>query len=159
MRKPRVLLEGGRYHVSARANHRELLLEPAEAKELFLATVARAMLKYDFELHNLVLMGNHFHFLIRTGPGTSLSLVMKWILGTFAMAWNRLHGSWGHFWGDRFHSRLISSPAAYLKTFLYLDDNPVRAGLCAKPDEWSWGRFGRPGRLLSRDPDLPWGQT
>jgi len=136
-----------------------MLLEPERAKILFLETVARARKKYPFELHNLVILGNHFHFLIQTPPGTSLSRVMKWILGTFAMAWNRMNGCWGHFWGDRFHSRLIGSLQAYLRAFLYLDANPVAAGLCRTSEEWPWGRFGPGRRLLSRDPDLPWGQT
>ena len=105
MRKPRILEDGGCYHVSARANHREMLLNEDDSRSLFLSIVRRAKQKFRFKLHNIVIMGNHFHFLIRTEHGTTLSKVMKWILGVFAMNWNRIHGMWGHFWGDR--KRLI----------------------------------------------------
>lgn len=153
MRKPRILADGGCYHVSARANHREGHLEPAASRELFLSVVARAKKKFRFQLNNLVIMGNHFHFLIRTEPGTSLSEVMKWILGVFAMAWNRRHQNWGHFWGDRFHSRLISCMAEFWRVFRYIDENPVRAAFVQAVEDWVWGRFGIARPLIDPHPD------
>lgn len=136
MRKPRILEPDARYHVTARANHREMLLEPSEAKELFLATVARAKKKFLFEVENFTILGNHFHLLVHVPQGSSLSLIMKWILGVFAMAWNRIHGNWGHFWGERFFSRVVRTAEDYLQTFRYIDENPQRANLVKGTETW-----------------------
>jgi len=42
MRKPRELRTGARYHVTARANRKEMILDTSAMKELFLSVVKRA---------------------------------------------------------------------------------------------------------------------
>src|SRR5512133_313133 len=100
MRRPRELRTGARYHVTARANRKEMILDSIAMKELFLSVVKRAKKKYDFRLENFCVMGNHFHFIIRPGQGTSLSAIMRWILSVFAMAYNKIMGLTGHVWGE-----------------------------------------------------------
>jgi len=138
MRKPRQLEPNAWYHVTARANHREMLLGPTAAKELFLTTLVRAKKKFAFEVENFTLLGNHFHLLVHVPEGSNLSQIMKWILGVFAMAWNRLHGNWGHFWGERFFSRIIQNDEDYLKTFCYIDENPRKAQLVGEKELWPY---------------------
>ena len=96
MRKPRELEENARYHVTARANRKEMILETSEMKEMFLSVLRRAKRKYDFRLENFCIMGNHFHFVIQPGRGESLSAIMRWIMSVFAMAYNKIRGFTGH---------------------------------------------------------------
>ena len=145
MRQARRLQENARYHVIARANRKEMLLDSAFNKNLFLEIVAKAKKKYDFRIENFCVMGNHFHFIIQPLNGASLSAIMKWILGVFTMTYNRIHQTWGHFWGGRFFSRPISSLMEYLQVFKYIDNNPVKACRVERAEEW---RFG--GLLNSR---------
>ncbi|MBP7095478.1 MAG: transposase [Spirochaetia bacterium] len=137
MRHSRILRDGALYHVCARIAGKELLLEEASTKRLFMETVARARRKYDFRIENFTVMGNHVHILIRPGEGASLSKIMQWILGVFAMKLNRLYGRWGHVWGDRFMSWVVDGFRALVDLFTYIDANPVRAGLAAYPREWT----------------------
>jgi putative transposase len=139
MRKPRELEEGARYHVTARANRKEMILDGFAMKELFLSIVRRAKKKYDFRIENFCIMGNHFHFVIRPGRGASLSAIMQWILSVFAMTFNRIKGLTGHVWGCRFFSRIIASVLALVLAFDYIDGNPVRAGQVLDRREWRWG--------------------
>ena len=151
MRKQRKLLDGAKYHVAARVNHRELLLEHSSAKQMFLDVLARAHAKFDFRLDNFVIMGNHFHLIIQPTGTSTLSSIMKWILQTFAIRFNKAHGLWGHFWGSRFFSSIIPDSREFLRLFEYIDNNPVRAALSSKPDEWKWG-----GLWLRRIGPPPW---
>ncbi|MEJ2627197.1 MAG: transposase, partial [bacterium] len=59
-RKRRKLLQNAKYHVMARANRREMILEAPEMKEMFLEVVKRARKKYKFNIHNFCILGNHF---------------------------------------------------------------------------------------------------
>lgn len=136
MRHPRILINGARYHVTARINRKEMLLESSRVRELFLSTVRRAKRKYRFRLWNFCVMGNHVHFLIEPVEGESLSSIMRWILGVFAMAYNRKQGLTGHVWGERFHSRILDGLREFVLAFGYIDDNPVRAGLVDHAHEW-----------------------
>lgn len=142
MRKPRILQPDASYHITARANHRELLMEPGSVKEMFLNVVAAAKKRFSFRLDNFVVMDNHFHFLLQPFDGANLSEIMKWILQTFAIRYNRANGLWGHFWGSRFFSWIVPSAEAFLRAFRYLDENPVRAGLVETAEDWPWGALG-----------------
>ncbi|GHU26192.1 hypothetical protein FACS1894164_16970 [Spirochaetia bacterium] len=130
---------GWTYHVTSEVNRRAFELAPDEDKELFLAVIAEAKEKYTFELWNFCIMANHFHFLITPHEGQSLSDIMKWIKFVFAIRWNKAHNKTGHFWGDRFYSRVISSKRDFRNVYNYIDRNPVAEGLVETPEEWKYG--------------------
>jgi len=136
MRQPRQLSEGARYHVTARINRKEMLLDSASVRELFLSTVTRAKKKYRFRIWNFSIMGNHIHFLIEPRTGESLSAIMRWILGVFATLYNRKNGLSGHVWGERFHSRILAGFRAFVLAFAYIDANPLNAGIVVRAYEW-----------------------
>ena len=64
MRKPRLLQNGAKYHVSAKINRAEHIFEPDEIKNLFMDIVKRSKKKYNFSLYNFVVMNNHIHLFI-----------------------------------------------------------------------------------------------
>jgi len=139
MRRNRKLLAGADYHVTARINRGEKIFLAEGDRHLFMAILKRAKTKFNFSLKNFCVMGNHIHFLIKPGPGESLSKIMQWLLGVFAQAWNKKHGLSGHLWGDRFFSRIIAGLLDFLRVFVYIDYNPVIAGLVTKPEQWRYG--------------------
>ena len=139
MRRNRQLLEGAEYHVTARINRGEMIFLVHEDRELFMSILRRAKKKFNFLLKNFCVMGNHIHLLIKPGPGESLSKIMQWLLGVFAQLWNKKHGLSGHLWGERFFSRIIQGILDFLRVFVYIDYNPVIAGLVKQPDHWMFG--------------------
>jgi putative transposase len=141
MRKPRELQAGAMYHVSARANRKEMIMEKHEIKDLFLSVIKEAKRKYEFRIENFCILGNHFHIMIRPGDGECLSSIMQWILGVFAMRFNRALKLSGHVWGERFFSRIIANVRQYYENYIYIDENPRRAGLVVIAQDWLYGRF------------------
>lgn len=139
MRKPRILSDNASYHVTSRSVHQRLLMDPPAVKEMFLQVIQRAKSLFDFQIDNFVIMGNHFHLIIKPAVGVSLSDIMKWILQVFASWYNRAHNLTGHFWGSRFFSWIIPNIWEYLRVFAYIDTNPVRANLVAQPCDWPFG--------------------
>jgi REP element-mobilizing transposase RayT len=139
MRGNRKLKPNATYHVTARANRKEMILYCNAMKTLFLATVKRAKKKFRFQVHTFCIMGNHIHLIIHPERGESLSLIMQWILSVFAMAWNRKHHLNGHVWGERFFSTILDNMRDYLRTFRYVTQNPVKAQLIRRADEWEYG--------------------
>ena len=139
MRKPRLLQEGAKYHVTARANRQEMIFDSDAMKALFEDVVARAKKKFSFRVDNFCVMGNHFHLIVQPAKNVSLSSIMQWIMSVFAQAWNRFHGLSGHVWGQRFFSRILQTAESFVQTFQYIDTNPVRAGLVVVAEEWAFG--------------------
>lgn len=139
MRKARMLKTGARYHVGARTNRKEMVLDEPGMKSLFLEVVAKAKKRYAFSVENFCIMGNHYHLILRPSKGTNLSRLMQWIMSVFAMKYNQIHGLTGHVWGQRFFSRIIESLQEYLQISEYIDENPVKAGLVVSPEDWPYG--------------------
>lgn len=139
MRKPRLLKDGALYHVSARANRKEMILDSDKMKDLFMAVVIRAKKKYRFQIENFCIMGNHYHLMIRPASCESLSRIMQWIMSVFAMSFNRIHGYTGHVWGGRFFSRIIDHFRDFLLVYTYIDNNPLDACQVPCADDWFYG--------------------
>ena len=138
MRKPRVLQDGAKYHVSAKINREEHIFEPEGIKSLFLEIVKRAMKKYEFSLKNFVIMDNNIHFIIEPLKNESLSKIMQWILSVFAMYYNKIHKITGHVWQNRFWSKIIDNIRQLIDTFKYISENPVKAEMVKKAKEYKY---------------------
>jgi putative transposase len=116
-----------------------MILEEPRTKALFLDVVAKAKQRYAFRIENFTIMGNHIHLMIKPEKGVSLSRIMQWILSVFAQAYNKINGLTGHVWGERFFSRIMHTLNEYLRTFDYIDENPVKAGLVTFGFDWAFG--------------------
>lgn len=138
MRKLRFLSQGAKYHVTARINRGEFALETAVIKNLFLHTIKRAKKKYSFSLFNFVIMSNHIHLIIKPQGDENLSVIMQWLLSVFAVAYNKRYNIHGHLWQDRFKSKVIDSIEQLLATHKYINDNPIKAELCADSRDFRW---------------------
>jgi putative transposase len=99
-------------------------------------TLQAAKDKYGFKLYNFCIMPTHIHLLITAAPGTSLSRIMQWIKTRSAKYWNSVHGSTDHVWGTRFFARPAKDVYDYFSIYNYIDQNPVKAGLSARPEDW-----------------------
>ncbi len=139
MRKRRELNEGASYHVYARINRREYLLKSVFIKKMFMNILRRARKKYNFRIENFCIMDNHVHFIMKPTGKDSLSVIMQWILGVFAQKYNRTFNLHGHVWYDRFKSKIIIDFRQYLHTFIYISNNPVKAGITGTPGDFPFG--------------------
>lgn len=146
MRKPRQLIRGSRYHVIARANRNEFILESHQVKQMLLTVIAQARRRYAFTLDTLCIMDNHIHLLLYPENDESLSRILQWILSVFAVRFNRHFGLRGHVWYDRFKSMVIGGLRQFARVYRYIENNPVRAGLSTYPHEYPYG--GKQIRLL-----------
>ena len=136
MRKKRLIIDNGLYHVIARANRQEFIFEQNEFKELFIDIIRAAKKKYDFLIYHFCIMDNHIHFIIKPLKKSKLSEIMRWILGNFAVKFNRLNNYHGHVWYDRFKSIIIRTYTQFLRVFDYISNNPVKAGIVQKAEDY-----------------------
>jgi len=122
-----------------RVNNLRMQLEPVAVKELYVQVVEEAKLKFKFRLEAFCIMSNHVHLVIQPEIGEDISKIMQWINGVLAVRYNRMTGTVGCFWGERFYSRIIQRLKDYLRTLEYVEDNPVRANLVRHAVDWLYG--------------------
>jgi REP element-mobilizing transposase RayT len=70
------------------------------------------------------------------------SSFLKELKGRFAQWYNQRHGRFGALWAERFKSVLVEEGTALTAVALYIDLNPVRAGLCADPKDYRYCGYG-----------------
>ncbi len=136
MRRPRQLKENALYHITARTNRQEFILESDAIKQLFMLIVIRAKKIYSFKIYNFCIMDNHIHFLIKPLYSKDLPKIMQWILSNFAVKYNRMNGFHGHVWYDRYKSVIEESYSQFIKAYEYISNNPVKAGIVKNAEEY-----------------------
>ena len=83
------------------------------------------------------LMPNHIHVVAVPDAKDSLAKLFRQVHSRYALRTNGTHGWKGHLWQERYYSSVMDE-AHTLAALRYVELNPVRAGLCKKPQEWRW---------------------
>jgi putative transposase len=52
-----------------------------------------------------------------------------------------LNGPPEHFWQKRYYDFNIRNHPQFIEKLRYIHRNPVRAGLCERPEDWPWSSF------------------
>jgi REP element-mobilizing transposase RayT/lambda repressor-like predicted transcriptional regulator len=79
------------------------------------------------------LIPNHFHLLLKTGT-VPVSTVMRRLLTSYALWFNRKHNRSGHLFQNRFKSILCQEDAYLLELVRYIHLNPVRSRIVQNLD-------------------------
>jgi putative transposase len=130
-------LAGGIHHVTSRGNDKQDVFLDTVDREVFLRYVGKVVARFEWQCLTYCLMRNHYHLLVRT-PEQTLGAGMHQLNGRYAQHFNRRHGRSGHLWTERYHSVLLEHEAHLPQAIGYIALNPVRAGLCPRPEEWRW---------------------
>ncbi len=96
-------------------------------------------------------MPNHVHALIEIpgnaavpaasaspAPSSSLSSILQSWKSYTAHEANKRIGRNGTFWMREYFDRFIRDEKHLRAVMAYIRENPVKAGLCAKPEDWEW---------------------
>lgn len=85
-----------------------------------------------------VIMPNHFHFLLRPLPGIHLDKILHSIKSFTAHEANKLIGRNGQFWQHESFDRYIRNERHFHAVVRYIENNPVKAGLCDAVEDWKF---------------------
>jgi len=151
-RRLRIEFEGAIYHLMARGNGRQQIVQDDQDRQRLLDDLRRTVLRCGWVLLAFVFMGNHLHLLIRT-PRPNLARGMQQFLSSYALWYGRRRRRVGHLFQGRYRAELIEDETYYWTVSRYLHLNPVRAGLVERPAAWRWSSYPGYAKASAR---LPW---
>jgi putative transposase len=123
------------YMVTSETWGRRSLFRTEPWAKLFLETLYHYR-GSGYQLHAFVLMPDHFHALIT--PTEALERAVQFIKGGFSHRAKLELGSNMEVWQKGFSDHRIRDAADYDRHVSYIHSNPVRAGLCARPEEYGY---------------------
>lgn len=103
--------------------------------------VSAALKHFDGARYRLlawVVMPNHVHVLIEQVEGFRLGDVVHSWKSFSAKEINRRRGSKGSVWAPDYFDRYIRDDAHFAGAKRYIEENPVKAGLVASPEDWEF---------------------
>ena len=144
----RIEFPGALYHVTSRGNGRQKIFLDHHDNRKFLELLGKTIERFNWICHTYCLMVNHYHLMIET-PDANLSKGMHHLNATFCQSHNKRHDTVGHLLQGRFKSIVVDRESYLLELARYVVLNPVRAGLVARPEDWTWSSYratsGLPG--------------
>lgn len=90
-------------------------------------------------------MPNHVHVLAEPQDQVALADLVSLWKGRSAIKINRILGRSGSLWYREYHDRFMRTYHHMARTIRYIEENPVKVGLCREPVDWPFGsaRFAR----------------
>ncbi|WP_257988194.1 REP-associated tyrosine transposase [Bacillus sp. V33-4] len=156
-RKARAKSRSGIYHIMLRGANRQEIFHDDEDSIKILDIIKKYKMKSGMSVYAWCLMSNHVHLLLREG-GEELAITMKRIGVSYASYYNWKYRTSGHLFQDRFKSENVEDDQYFLTVVRYIHQNPVKAGISERVDEWRWSSCAAyydkkyyPEELLDRD--------
>jgi putative transposase len=152
------------YHVFNRGNNKQVIFPRKENYYFFLKKIKKE-LSPCCSIIAYCLMPNHYHLLIYTGKEDHRILpsgrmqVLERKLGTVQSSYTRAINNQEKKTGSLFQAKLkvieLSEEHAFI-CFHYIHQNPVKAGLCSKFEDWVFSSYseyinGSSNEICNRD--------
>ncbi|HEX7382163.1 MAG TPA: transposase [Nevskiaceae bacterium] len=137
-RRPRLSIPGYPHHVIQRGNNGQPVFKDDDDRARLLELWAEYSRQEHVAIHAYVLMDNHIHLLATPTTADGLSRLMQAVGRRYVQYYNRRHERSGTLWEGRFRSSVVQSDRYLLACMVYIDLNPVRAGMVAKPADYWW---------------------
>lgn len=136
-RFPRLVVPGYPHHVTQRGVRRQTTFFDNSDYLAYVRLAVEQLDRADIEIWAYCLMPNHIHAIVVPRNEAGLSGFFAALHRRYARRTNSRQEWRGHLWQERFYS-VVMEETHTLSAMRYVEMNPVRAGLCKKPQDWPW---------------------
>ena len=105
--------------------------------DLFLNRLEETRYRFDMRIYAYVIMPEHVHLLVSESDKETLANAMHFL----KLSFTKTLGYKGSFWEKRYYDRNIRDANEFDEKLGYIHRNPVKRGLCLRPEDWPWSSF------------------
>ena len=147
------LQPNGYYHVISRTINQVLILKNPDDFGHFRTLMQQAKQQFPLRLFHYAIMGTHFHFVVQVIKLDDLPGHLRYLKWYYTQWARKKYGWKGPLWRERYRSLPIENERYLAACGLYIELNPVRAGLCRDPAEYPFSSsrkydLGTPDELV-----------
>lgn len=141
-------------HIVQRGNNRQACFFQDYDRTIYLSHLARFAEACRCRVHAYVLMSNHVHLLATPESKGAIAEMMQSLGRDYVRHVNLMQGRSGTLWQGRYFSSPVDNDRYLLACQRYIELNPVRAGMVARPEHYRWSScaanaFGEPDPLIA----------
>ena len=137
-----VWIEPPLYFLTICVAGRRPILANDQAFDILRGEFGAARERYGWTVGRFVVMPDHLHFFCMSDDLPGSSSLSRFIGGFKQWSAKRIVHAKGvspPLWQEQFFDRLLRSDESYESKWLYVRDNPVRAGLVDAAEDWPYG--------------------
>ncbi len=150
-RLARVVAPGYPHHLTQRGNRRQQVFFGDDDYAAYRSLMAEWLGRSGCVVWAYCLMPNHVHLVVVPGSAEGLRAGVGEAHRRYTRRVNFRENWRGHLWQGRFSSYVMDE-RHLLAAVRYIELNPVRAGLVARPEDWRWSSVH--GHLAGEDDEL-----
>lgn len=139
--RSKLLYDGCYAHIFSRSIEKRKIFESDDEFRIFKSLLSRYKTSF-FLIHHYCLMQTHFHLVVSILNLGGFSQALKMIKWNYTHIYNERHQRQGPLWENRFHSMLIENETYLYACGLYVEHNPVEAGLVTRREDWPYSSAG-----------------
>jgi len=133
----RIIAIGFPHHITQKGNYSQGVFKKNFDFKNYLHLTNIYKRKYGVSILSYCLMPNHIHIIAIPGKNDSFAKTFNTVHMCYSQYFNKSNNLKGHLWQDRFYSCPLDEKHLY-HAVRYVENNPVRAGLVARAEEWDW---------------------
>jgi putative transposase len=130
----------GIYHVNGKAVDGVKLFRDEVDRVRFLELLIEQASLSEWCILGYCLMTTHYHLILQLRELT-LSSGFQRMNSLYARRYNKRHDRRGALWQRRFFDSIVETDGHLCETIRYVALNPVRASMCATPEDWPWSNY------------------
>jgi len=133
----RVVAAGYPHHVTQRGNYKQKTFSDDTDYIRYSEWLSEYCKRWELSIFVYCLMPNHVHFIAVPHNIDSLAKTFNTCHMRYSQYYNKKNNNRGHLWQGRFYSCALDEGHLY-EAMRYIENNPVRAKLVKKPEDWKW---------------------
>ena len=140
-RLPRNYMNTPFFHVITQGIEKSYIFEKPEDIKYYVKIMYKIKEEHNINIIAYCIMNNHTHMLIKTQLIEQLSKYMQRINSTYGKYYNKKYSRVGYVFRDRYKAEGIYSEKHLYNCIKYIYNNPVKAGICNKPEEYPYSNY------------------
>ena len=140
-RFPRSYIETSYFHVIVQGINKSYIFNFPEDIKYYIKIMYKLKDECNVDIIAYCIMNNHAHMLLKTDMVKNLSKYMQKINTKYAIYYNKKYNRVGYVFRDRYKSEGIYSEEQLYYCKNYIFNNPVKAKMCSKPEDYAYSNY------------------
>jgi len=133
-----ILYDGCCAHVISRSVRKIRIFRDDEDYVQFLDLLRQTKKEYAYQIYHYCLMDTHFHLVVGISESCRFSRAIQKLKSQYIYHFHSKYEKSGPIWRERYRSLLIENDSYLYACGQYIENNPVRAGIVNKAQDWPY---------------------